>query len=126
MPLIKSSSSAAFKTNVSEMIKAGKNLPCEVCGKIVYVVPYRQSAFRACSNSCRAKLCSVGRIEKQCEFCNAKFVVERWRNRAKYCSPDCYSGAKKKPRIRVECVVCGKSIDRAVVHLHKSGKNVCG
>jgi HNH endonuclease len=108
------------------LIKTGRDMPCESCGTMVYVPPYRQRAFRACSNNCRARLASVGSVNKVCHQCGAAFSVERWRNRAKFCSPECYAKSREKPRVTVDCVVCGAQIDRLKIHLHKSGKNVCG
>ncbi len=35
--------------------KNGKYLPCRVCGKIVYVLPYRLSSFQYCSKKCSDK-----------------------------------------------------------------------
>lgn len=110
----------------AEETRTGKDLPCEVCGKIVYVVPNRQPTFRACSKSCASKLSSVGTITNTCECCRNEFIVPFWRNRAKYCSQECYHTKKRKPRISVNCVVCGSNIERTACHLHKSGKNVCG
>lgn len=110
----------------NEEVRTGKTLPCETCGKLVYLPPHRVAAFRACSNSCKAKLASVGTIDKICQHCGTYFTVKRWRNGARYCSSECYNKAQKKPRFTVQCVVCGTSISRPEVHLHKSGKNVCG
>ena len=100
---------------------------CEVCGKQVKIRAYRQSTFRTCSRECQYKLPRPPTfLELSCQYCNNKFTVVRWRNQAKYCSLACRDAAKRKPRFQVDCVVCGKKISRLAIHLHKSGKNVCG
>ena len=109
------------------LIKSGsKEMSCTVCGKTVSVPRYRHATFKACSRSCSAKLGAVGIIKLTCKQCRIEFIVPRWRNKARYCSLNCRDLARSKPRHRVECIVCNRPILRLAIHLHKSGKNVCG
>ena len=42
----------------------GKELPCQLCGKIVYIPKYRIKSFKFCSRKCSSKLSNINRKYK--------------------------------------------------------------
>ena len=87
----------------------GLNLPCQQCGKIKYVPPYRANSYKYCSRRCMALSARVSCVSI-CETCNKEFThIASRANKAKYCSPLCYHRAMdKKGSITLTCKHCGK------------------
>lgn len=69
---------------------SGKNLPCNYCGKIVYIPKYRVPHFKYCSRRCGALAVRL-RGKTNCLICQTEFsYISSRSNKAKYCSRQCY------------------------------------
>jgi len=86
----------------------GKNVPCEQCGKLVYVQRKRLLIFRFCSHKCHSNYAKQTIFKFTCEKCNKIFYRKLDHGRkARYCSRKCYS-ATKIPDKQANCKYCDK------------------
>jgi hypothetical protein len=101
------------------------SLSCELCGKIVKLLPYRAKTFRFCSRSCLAKAMlpaiQIPRLQaivgkpahnnagftKQCYHCDKQFSISPSRTKTKfYCSSDCYVAAQRvEPQVSYRRII---------------------
>lgn len=91
--------------------KTGSELPCQHCGRLVYVPKNRLHSFKYCSRSCLAKASRVS-IVASCAVCGDEFNhISSRSNKAKYCSRTCYYKAMtKKGTVQKNCLFCNSVI----------------
>ena len=96
----------------------GKSLPCDVCGKIIYVVKSKLKLYKNhfCSLKCSGEWTSKNRIgenaynfkgktiEKACLICGKTFFTHVGK---KYCCTKCGDIGRKK-QIILKCLCCNK------------------
>ncbi len=91
-------------------LKTGSELPCQHCGKIVYVPKNRLESFKYCSRSCLAHAAKV-QVIANCVTCGNEFShISSRSNKAKYCSRSCYYKAmNKKGTVEKKCLFCNET-----------------
>ena len=96
--------SKAHKGRVYEERRQGENKPCETCGKVFYVSPFRlrQADKHFCSSGCKGLSIRLVEFQKTCPECEVDFTrregetAGNWQKR-KYCSQECAWKAAPPP-----------------------------
>lgn len=108
--------------------RGGKDLPCCICGKMVWRTPDKQRTYkRVCcgSTECKAAISAAmtrevgwfqgGPVDRACEQCGTNFKALRAevnRGGGRFCSRKCVLESKKK-RWAGKCEFCGKEFEAA-------------
>lgn len=102
------------------------NKNCGFCNKPVYIPKNRESTFRYCSRSCKAKATRVQGKQK-CLVCQSQFSYISSRcNTAKYCSRSCYyKSLKGKGKTACICFHCGISFQSSLSKERKFCSKKC-
>ena len=102
-------------THKTSMLKI--EFVCKICEKIFYRPPSQSIGATTCSDECRFVLLKLKGEEQRkrhfvtkCLICDNTFTHFDKEANQKFCSPKCFSLARRIKRIEMKCIICDDSI----------------
>ena len=101
---------------------------CQLCGNAFFAIrrtPSVAHPAKFCSVECRGRA-RIAQVEKECEQCNRKFEVDRWKgNTARFCSRQCTGNSQRKQYAVIRCLQCGDEFTTRPSKIHKFCSPAC-
>ena len=90
------------RNQVGSKPKTGRHVPCEKCGKDVWVIPANEGKTRFCSRGCKDESSRVGTETRVCVGCGEDFefnlTMKKW-NAGRFCTRDCMNDYRRESAI---------------------------